>query len=142
MESVRLDVSGAYFGRLSKGSDLVEEVMAMTVKNGVTSGFFTAIGAVEGAVIGFYRQDAREYVKSVFDGPLELSSCAGNVMLKDGKLFVHAHACLSRRDGSTVGGHLVSAKVFAGEIFIFSFDNRMNRSFDEDTGLYLVDVPR
>jgi predicted DNA-binding protein with PD1-like motif len=140
MKSVRLDAGNVFYGRLSRGADLLEEVMAMARDNGVSAGFFTVVGAVEDAVVGFYRPDARDYAKSVFNEPLEVSSCTGNIALKDGGLFLHAHACLSRRDGSTVGGHLFSARVFAGEVFLFGFRSMPGRVFDGDTGLFLVDV--
>ena len=141
MGFARLDAAGEFFIRLPYGSELLAEVREFAVKSNVSSGFFTVIGAVEEAVLGFYRQDALEYVEERFIEPLEIASCTGNVMIKDGKCFVHAHACLSRKDASIVGGHLLSARVFVGEVFFKSFGNRLTRRFDEKTGLFLAEFP-
>lgn len=140
MDFVKLDVEDAYFGKLAYDCDLISEVRDFAVRNNVKSGFFTVIGAVKNVVLGFYRQDARKYAEEEFDEPLEIVSCVGNVALKDGKLFVHAHACLSRKDKNTLGGHLVSARVFAGEVFLFGFKGNLERKFDQTTGLYLIDI--
>ena len=140
VKSIRLAADGVYFCRLSYGADLVSEIKDFAVVKKIDSGFFTVIGAVQNAVLGFYKQDERKYVEMRFDEPLEVVSCVGNVTLKDGSLFVHAHACLSKKDGSAVGGHLVSARVFAGEVFLFAFDDKLRRKFDDTTGLWLVDL--
>jgi predicted DNA-binding protein with PD1-like motif len=140
MKSVRLGLDGVYFCRLAYGCDLVSEVRDFAVENKIDSGFFTVIGAVQSAVLGFYKQAERKYVEEKFEEPLEVVSCIGNVALKEGETFVHAHACLSREDKTTVGGHLVSARVFAGEVYFFAFKDKLNRKFDETTGLWLADL--
>jgi len=135
-----LGVDGVYFCRLSYGSELVSELRDFAVENKVDSGFFTAIGAVQNAVLGFYKQGEKKYVEEKFEESLEIVSCIGNIALKEDETFVHAHACFSKEDNSTVGGHLVSARVFAGEVFLFAFDDKLKRRFDEATGLWLVDL--
>ncbi len=63
----------------------------------------------------------------------------GNVSLKDGQTFPHLHVVLSRRDYSTVGGHLFTGTlVFAFEFEIIAFEgDPFTRTFDDDTGLFL-----
>jgi len=141
MKCIKLRPNDVYFGRLRKGGDLIEQITSFCAENAINSGFFTAIGAVERAEVAYYLQDRKTYVQEKFDEPLELASCTGDITLKDGKPFVHAHACLSREDKSTVAGHLVSASVYAGEVFLTAFRNRLERRLDKATGLSLVETP-
>ncbi|MFB6188781.1 MAG: DNA-binding protein, partial [Halapricum sp.] len=47
------------------------------------------------------------------------------------------HAVLSRANGSTVAGHLDSATVFAGELYVRTFEESLERAHDETTDLDL-----
>ena len=71
--------------------------------------------------------------------PLEIISCTGNISLKEGVPFVHAHAVLSDEQGKTIGGHLFSeTPVFAGEFYIQELTGSpFSRKHDEETGLML-----
>ena len=49
----------------------------------------------------------------------EITSFTGNVSIRDGKPFLHAHAGFASRDGGSVGGHLLpGCTVFVGEVTI------------------------
>ena len=66
----------------------------------------------------------------------ELVSCQGNVTLKDGRPFVHAHVTISDHSMRTRGGHLFEATVSAvGEFFLRRVDSSVHRKLDEDIGL-------
>ena len=71
--------------------------------------------------------------------PLEISSLIGNISLKDGQPFVHAHVILSNARGKTWGGHLASGTiVFACEYTVEVFGGmEFTRLHDEGTGLHL-----
>jgi predicted DNA-binding protein with PD1-like motif len=72
--------------------------------------------------------------------PMEIVSLYGNISLKDGKPFVHAHVVLSDEKGNARGGHLLpgSSPVFACEITIEEFEGpELIRGFDERTRLAL-----
>ena len=127
-------------GRLPKGADLLEELNALCARENVTLGEVKAIGAVERATLGFYNQTTREYEFHQFDEPLELVALVGNVSLKDGEPFVHAHVTLGDDQGKLVGGHLApGAPIFACEVMITAYeaDDSFARAFDEPTGLVL-----
>ncbi len=66
-------------------------------------------------------------------------SCTGNVTLKQGAPFVHAHALFGDRSGGAFGGHLMSPSiVFAAEIHILELSGQPpERIHDPATGLYL-----
>ncbi len=126
-------------GKLGHGCDLLEELTNITTERCVKLGRIEAIGAVQKARIGFYNQKTRIYQYYSFDYPLEITKLSGNISLKDGKPFVHAHIILSDESGKSFGGHLASGTVvFACEFMLEAFDGpAFNRCFDEDTGLPL-----
>jgi predicted DNA-binding protein with PD1-like motif len=127
-------------GRLPKGADLLEELNAYCAREGITAGEVKAIGALERATLGFYNQQSREYEYHQFDQPLELVALLGNISLKDGEPFVHAHVVLGDDQGRLFGGHLApGAPIFACEVMITVYETAspFERAFDEPTGLLL-----
>jgi len=133
-------VDGFYLAGLPYDSEAVCEIKKLVEKEDFSSGFFNIIGAVKEATISFYDQSARKYVEREYGREMEILSCIGNVSLKDDRPLVHAHACFGLKDGSTVGGHLVSMKMFAGELHFFPGSERIQRIFDEKTGLHLLSL--
>jgi predicted DNA-binding protein with PD1-like motif len=127
-------------GRLPKESDLLEALTAVCVREQITLGEVRAIGAVTKARLGFYDQAAQKYDYLDFNDPLELVMLMGNVSLKDGKPFVHAHVVFSDHQGRAIGGHLVEgAPVFACEYVIKEYrsETAFKRGVDTPTGLAL-----
>jgi hypothetical protein len=128
-----------YIGRLQRGDDLLEAITALCRREKVHLGRIEALGAVERARLAFYDQQARKYRYFVLERPLEITKLTGNVSLKDGEPFVHAHVTLSDSDGSSYGGHLAQGTtVFACEVILQAFHGvSLERAFDESTGLSL-----
>lgn len=137
MESRRVDSSEEYIARFETGTDWREEIEDLARTKEITAGWFTAIGAVQDAEIWFYDQNDQEYQSVLFDEPLEVASCVGNVSVLDDDVFAHTHAVLSRADGETLAGHLNGGTVFAGEIYLKAFDEKLVREYHEPTGLDL-----
>jgi predicted DNA-binding protein with PD1-like motif len=104
---------------------------------GFEAGTVQAIGAVSELVVGFYRQDDREYRTIPFPEHLEIGSALGNVSLKDGRPFIHMHVTATRPDGTTVGGHLMEGtKVFLVEAYFRALGGPPPvREQEEDLGL-------
>ena len=132
-----------FIGKLSYGSDLLEEITDICQKEHIQLGRIEALGAVQRARLGFYDQQTHEYQFLVLDQPLEITKLTGNVSLKDGNPFVHAHITLADKAGNAYGGHLAPGTiVFAGELMLETFDGPMlERGFDETTGLHLWVMP-
>jgi len=128
-----------FMGKLSYGCDLLEEITSVCQKENIQLGRIEALGAVKRAHLGFYDQQKREYRFLTLPQPLEITKLIGNVSLKDGNPFVHAHVTLADETGKTFGGHLAPGTVvFACEFIIESFDGPVfERGFDEETGLPL-----
>ena len=67
---------------------------------------------------------------------LELLSLEGNVALKDGEPFIHAHVVLSDHKMQTLGGHLFETTVgVSGEFFLREFDGNAYRELKPKIGL-------
>jgi uncharacterized protein len=127
-------------GRLAKGDDLLGALTNICQELSITLGEVKAIGAVSKARVGYYHQDSRQYEWLDLDRHMEILSLEGNISLKDGKPFVHAHVILSDGDGRAYGGHLAEgAIVFAAEFIIQELrsDRSLIRQMDEETGLFL-----
>ncbi len=125
--------------RLPHGGDLLSELTELARREGIRTGTVTAIGAVSRARIGYYDQADRVYRERDLDQPLEICSCLGNISLKDGEVFVHAHVVLADGEGETRGGHLCPGTViFAAECRIDEIRGReLERDYDDRTGLSL-----
>ena len=129
-------------GRLSYDGDLAEEINNFCSKNDIKTGWVSVIGALKTVRLGFYDQDRQEYVfldDIHSDKPFEISSCSGNISIKDGKPFAHIHIVASTRDGKCYGGHVMpGTKIYAGEFMIQVFaGEELIRGVDEITGLPL-----
>lgn len=127
-------------GRLAKGEDLLAALEKRCGDLGITLGEVWALGAVSKARVGYYHQAEQKYEFLELKNPLEILALLGNISLKDGKPFVHAHVTLADRAGQAWGGHLAAGTiVFAGEFFIQEYlaEVALARHYDEETGLFL-----
>jgi predicted DNA-binding protein with PD1-like motif len=108
--------------RLPPGTDLLEELNKLARAQKVELGALSAIGAVRKAAVGIFDEEKREYITNVFDEEMEICALTGNVSLKDGEPFVHAHLSLSDREGRGFGGHIMpGCEVFVAEVILWEF---------------------
>jgi predicted DNA-binding protein with PD1-like motif len=129
--------TGEYLARLDTGADWRAEIEALAGDVDADAAWFAAMGAVQDAELWYYDQDDCEYQSVTFDEPLEVASCVGNVSLLEGERFAHTHAVLSRPSGQSLAGHLDSATVWAGEVYLRAFEDELRREYDETTELDL-----
>lgn len=150
------DVESGFMIKLSRGEKVVESLTSFCETRGITGGVFSAVGAVKNATIGYYSLARREYFFKTFPDDMEVASMTGNIALVDPegqhaaygaggkpKVFIHAHAVLSRMDGSLscVGAHIKEAQVAVTlEIYLTPFATPLHRAFDEETGLKLLEL--
>jgi len=125
-------------GRLDYGEDVIKGIERVCSENKIKKGWVFFIGALKNCEIGYYYQKKKKYKKMKISEPVEILSGQGNISLKEGKIFVHAHVVLGNKNGKALGGHLYGGEVFAAEIFIIQLKGRLlKREFDEITGLSL-----
>lgn len=124
--------------RLDHGSDIIAEMTEIAGNLEIVTGVFSAIGALSSAELGYYDQVKHEYGKIAVEEPVELVSFSGNISVRDGQPFVHAHAVLADRDGKVLGGHLMKGCVFAAEVHLQELLGQpLVRVHDPTTGLKL-----
>lgn len=133
-----MDVGRNYFVRVKHDADLMKFVTEFSTQNNIEAGSFTAVGALKSAKLGFYDQKKHEYLEVEQPFPCEIASCVGNISLKNGEIFVHAHVVLADEKGGIRAGHLLEGKVFAAEIHLAELlGEKLERDHDEVTGLSL-----
>ncbi len=124
--------------RLDLGAEIVGQIMDLAKREGIETGVLTAIGALKRAELAYYDQASQEYRTIVVKEPVELASCLGNISLREGQPFVHAHAVLADREGRAMGGHLLMGEVYAAELCLQELlGHPLAREHDPATGLYL-----
>jgi predicted DNA-binding protein with PD1-like motif len=128
-----------FVGRLEKGSDLVAEIERICTERGVSAAWVSVIGAVRRAAFAYYHQTDHRYLELASETHHEIVGFIGNVSLRDGARFVHAHATFADEHGACVGGHLLrGTEVFVAEFEIRELMNvELVRTFDEEFGLAL-----
>jgi predicted DNA-binding protein with PD1-like motif len=129
----------AFVGRLETGSDLVEELERFCEERDVRAAWVSAIGAVSHAAFAYFEQDERRYLELSSTTHHEIAGFVGNISIRDGKPFLHAHATFADREGAAVGGHLLrGCTVFVTEVTIREMTGvELERTPDEVTGLSL-----
>jgi predicted DNA-binding protein with PD1-like motif len=140
MDYRSVDTASEFVCRLDHGADWRAEIESLADDEGIDAAFFYGLGAVEDAEVWFYDQQRQEYDSMVFSEPLEVAACMGNISWLDGDRFAHTHAVLSRPDGEAIAGHLNSATVWAGELYVRAFDTTLEREHDEPTDLDLWEL--
>jgi predicted DNA-binding protein with PD1-like motif len=95
----------------SKGDEVASGLTDFARKNHIKVCHFTAIGAFDSAVLGWFDPEKRAYKKILIDQEVEVASFSGSITLRDGVPSVHAHMVAALPDGTTRGGHFVEGHV-------------------------------
>ena len=128
-----------FIGRLAAGSDLVAEIERLCAERNVAAAWVSVIGAVRRAAFAYYDQHEHRYRELGSETHHEIVGFVGNVSLRDGKPFLHAHATFADAQGACVGGHLLHGiEIFAAEITIRELTRvELVRTLEEQSGLAL-----
>lgn len=128
--------------RLPPGTDLLAGIEGLAREEGLETATFQCLGAVRNAKLAFYNQEAKQYEEFSVDQPMEIILCHGNVSLKEGQPFVHAHAALSDAQGKTVSGHVLpGTEIFVCEVTLQEWRGApLVRKRDGETGLWMWPV--
>ena len=125
-----------HFIYIEKNEKVMDTLTRFCIDKGISNAKLSGIGAVKETEIGAYDTIKKEYIRKEYSDILELVSFEGNITLKDGSPFPHAHVVLSDHNMSTAGGHLFETTVAAvGEFFLMEFDNDAYRELNEDVGV-------
>ena len=129
-----------YLIRLVKGEELMEELRGFSRQHRIGAGVIRGLGAALNADLAFYLLAEKRYETFQVEEMTEVTSLIGNVSIHgNGDTIVHIHATLSRRDGSALGGHVMSLTAGATlEVDLEAFPGTLRRNLDEEIGLPLL----
>jgi predicted DNA-binding protein with PD1-like motif len=126
---------------LDTGEDAVQALERFAKEHGLKASRVSAIGAFETAELGFFEVERKDYHRIRVDAQTEVLSLAGDIALDGTQPKLHLHAVLGRRDGSTLGGHLLAAVVRPTlEVIVTESPNYLRRVCDPRFGLALIDL--
>ncbi|MBW3537260.1 MAG: DNA-binding protein [Actinobacteria bacterium] len=132
-----------YVAVLDKGDEAVSALTEWAAEEGVRGSSLAAIGAFQRATVAYFDRDTMNYQEIPVSEQVEVLSLLGNIGIADDEPKLHAHVVLGRRDGTTVGGHLLEGVVWPTlEVFVTEAPAPLRRSTDEETGLPLIDIDR
>ena len=124
--------------------DTGDEVMAclkeVAARERLTAAQISAIGALRGAVLGYFDWETKSYERIPVQEQVEVVAMLGDIGVDEkGEPALHVHLVLGRRDGSAMGGHLLEGHVRPTlEVVITESPAHLRRRKDEATGLSLV----
>lgn len=123
------------------GDEVVSTLEGFAAEHGLDASRFTAIGAFERVMLGYFDWERKDYDRIAVDEQVEVLSLIGDLALDGAKPKLHAHVVLGRRDGSTVGGHLLEATVRPTlEVLLIESPGYLRRVCDPESGLALIDI--
>ncbi|WP_107079865.1 PPC domain-containing DNA-binding protein, partial [Micromonospora sp. MH33] len=125
-----------------KGEEPVSAIGAALHRHDLRAGRVTAVGGFQEAEVGWFDRERRDYRRIPVREQVEVLSLVGDVAARDGEPVLHVHAVLGRADGSTVGGHLLSARVWPTlEVIVTEVAPELAKQVDPETGLALIAGP-
>jgi len=122
------------------GDEAFSGLLEFAEKYHVTSAHFTAIGALNGATVGWFDPQRKMYKKIPINGQHEVIGMSGDIALYQGKPVVHTHMLVGNPDGTTQGGHVLEVSVSPTlEVMVTVDPVTMQKRFDPATDLTLID---
>lgn len=119
------------------------EIMAtlgdFILRNHIQAAHFTALGACDDAILGFYDPAVRDYRRTRHRQPMEIVSIVGDAAPTNGGAGLHAHVALGFADGTMHGGHLFEAHAAPTlEMFLIASPTAEQRKHDPKLNLDLL----
>jgi uncharacterized protein len=128
--------------RFESGEQFSAPLLAWLAREGIGYATLTGLGAVRGATISYYVAATKQYETYEIAEQMEVVSLIGNVALREGKPFIHAHVALGKRDLSMIGGHLNDLAIYPTlEVWLRPEPEPVQRAFDESCGLWVMQLP-
>ncbi len=126
---------------LKRGEELIAVLNGYASTKNLAGAWLQAgIGGAGSATLAYYDLEARRYVDRTFDEPLEILSLQGNLAWVDGEPFWHIHGTFGTKEYQSIGGHVKHLDIaLTSELLIMPMPTRLTRSYDETTGLKLID---
>lgn len=116
------------------------EAMAFAQRERLVAANFTAIGAIESGLFGWFDEQYKAYRNLPVNEQAEVASRIGDIGLVDDKPALHIHAVVVPKDGIARGGHVLHATVWPTlEVFLTAYPTPLTKELDPATDLYLFE---
>lgn len=136
---LNVDPPVTYAVALETGEEVMATLARFIREHEVETASLTAIGAFSGAVLGYFDWQTKRYKRIPVEQQVEVLSLIGDVAVAEDGPALHVHAVLGRSDGSTVGGHLLSATVRPTlEVILVQPPSYLRKRRDPVSGLALI----
>jgi uncharacterized protein len=123
-----------------QGDEVFSGLVEFAEKYQVASAHFTAIGALNGATLGWFDPQRKMYKKIPIDGQHEVIGMSGDIALYQEKPVVHTHMVVGNSEGTTRAGHVLAAYVSPTlEVMVTVDPIGMQKRLDPSTNLTLID---
>ncbi|MBM0224593.1 MULTISPECIES: PPC domain-containing DNA-binding protein [Micromonospora] len=141
METLELADSGrrVVVVAVDKGEDAVTAIHQAAQQCDIRGARVTAVGGFRSAEVGYFDRERRAYDRIPVPEQVEVLSLLGDIADDRGKIALHIHTVLGRRDGTTVGGHLLHGEVWPTlEVIITEVGANLTKHVDQETRLALL----
>lgn len=126
---------------LDKEDEFVTSMEQFAREYGLKGSHFTAIGAFQDVVLGYFDRERRDYKRIPILEQVEVLSLVGNIAISHREPKIHAHAVVGKSDGTAYGGHVLEAHVWPTlEVIVDEEPGHLQRHTDEETHLALLTV--
>jgi len=133
-------VENVYIVSVQDKSSILNALTDFVTSQKIQAGQITGIGAANEATLRFYDPVTKKYMDKGFKEQMEITNLSGNISTVEGKITLHLHITLGRKDYTALAGHLLDANIRgAGEFFVYPIDVKVIKEKDEETGLNLYD---
>ncbi len=125
--------------RIEKGEDALIVLKSFAQKKDASFNF-SMIGVCSFVGLSYFDVNTKKYFNKVFNtGNIEIVSVNGNVAWYEEEPVVHAHGVFSNEKYECFGGHIMKIVIsLTGEVVIDWLPKKVNKKFDEETGLKLL----
>ncbi|MFH1590918.1 MAG: PPC domain-containing DNA-binding protein [archaeon] len=139
MKAIKTDYG--FLLKIESGEEVISSITGFCEEQGLGAGVMLGLGAVRDAELAYYNPETKEYETRLFDEQMEVVSFLSNIAMEEGKVLLHPHCTLGRKDFSLIGGHLIRAEAKPVlETHIFKDSTSVKRALDTGINLKALDL--
>jgi predicted DNA-binding protein with PD1-like motif len=125
----------------AKGDEIMSGLTEFAVREKLVAGHFSAIGALEHALFGWFDSARKAFRDIPVDEQVEMISLIGDLGLVNGSPAIHAHGAVAFPDGHVSGGHILEAVAWPTmELFFTAYPSPLIKERDDETNLFLFNL--
>ncbi|MET0262525.1 MAG: PPC domain-containing DNA-binding protein [Rariglobus sp.] len=120
------------------GDEVMSSLKKLARSENIRAARISGIGAFRKATIAYFDWEKKEYINIHVNEQVEVLVFMGDLAWNGDEPVPHIHVVLGKRDGSTIGGHLVEATVRPTLELMLTQAGALERRHDPASGLALI----